>query len=615
MARTQPSTTRQGPRNVWDATQRYVLLLLKNNSNLEWPQRLSVFNDIFRVALKDCGFKNGLDVRRLQAQCAGPELERKGWQLVIQPPTTIEEGQLRSDLKSKVDGLIAARTLHSPPTSPNTSRKRSSPDASARPSVSNDEDNGNNDSPASSTRKKRRTLDIERFSYSIATEAVVNTPQTPHRVRTPITPRSSQSSTIQRKKAREGANVEYKRYDGTRLWLYQDEADVAILDLVAPSEESVRPPLPPLLFRYWDKNSQGLNSKDRFVCGRYKNAMTRPRPAPAVSDLEWNDVAWHMDHRTENTPFISTSSMLVWVLKKAMKGYKAGERTGHISVIDASKLDQEACYWVPPLHATLKKQKMFRKGGFNYVGSAEHLVWHEIPKRAILSTISIQDLKLQAQTPPFYRFLRLDEFAKGTVDKVKLNERLKQMELPLSEQVDTIARMVLLLDLGNTGYDNMWCICYELIRGFELKIGSQDWAGLATAFAHALCKRKTKPTSLSDQATVMAAFTSAIQWSLGAANARYKPKEIGLMQRKAGKLGLGDPESVISKELTKAQRALQAFRGGLRIEGTQRKALVLTGSEGEESEDVIRVASEDEIRVADDDEIVYGSESEDEFSH
>ncbi|KAK6388977.1 hypothetical protein LTR95_019719, partial [Oleoguttula sp. CCFEE 5521] len=125
MACTQPSTARQGPRNVWDATQRYVLLLLKDNSKLEWPQRLSVFNDIFRFALKDCGFKDGLDVRKLQAQCAGPELERKGWQLVIQPPTTAEEEQLRSDLKTKVDASIAARTLHSPPTSPNTSRKRS----------------------------------------------------------------------------------------------------------------------------------------------------------------------------------------------------------------------------------------------------------------------------------------------------------------------------------------------------------------------------------------------------------------------------------------------------------------------------------------------------------
>nr|OQO21337.1 hypothetical protein B0A51_12399 [Rachicladosporium sp. CCFEE 5018] len=632
MARTQLSTTRQGPRNVWDATQRYMLLLLKDNSDLEWPQRLSIFNDIFQNALRGRGFEDGLDGRKLQAQCAGPELERPGWQLVIQPPTTAEEEQLRSDLKFKVDTLIAAKTLHSPPTSPNTSRKRARPDVPPRPSVNDDEDNRNNDSPAHGTRKRQRTLDIERFSYSITTEAVVSTPRTPRQVRSPITPRSSQASTIQRKKAREGANVEYKRYDGTRIWLYQYEADESMLDLVDPSEESVKPPLPPLLFRYWDNNSQGLNSRDRFVCGRFKNAMTRPRPAPAVADIEWNDFGDHIDHRTKPTPFISTSSMLVWVVKKAMTAWDAGERSGHISVIDTYYLDDRSVYWVPPLHAALAKKRVFRKGGFQYKGSAEHLVWHEITEEAILSTFSIQELMRQAKTPVLNKFLRLGVLATGTVDKLKVNDRLKGTQLPLSKNVDVLAQMVLFFDLGDADYDKMWCICYELIRGWELHIDRQDWATLATAFTHAVCRRRTEPASLQDQATLMAAFTSAVQWSLGAANARYKPKEIAKLQRKASRIGLESPKDIVAKVLTKAQSALEAFSARRpRLPAVERRQREVVAIEGGESEDEIVVASEDVvmsddvvmsedlsddvIRVAGDEEIVYGSESEDEDSH
>ncbi|KAK6432751.1 hypothetical protein LTR95_011073, partial [Oleoguttula sp. CCFEE 5521] len=225
------------------------------------------------------------------------------------------------------------------------------------------------------------------------------------------------------------------------------------------------------------------------------------------------------------------------------------------------------------------------------------------------------------------KLLRLDEFARGTTDKVTVEERLKRREVPLSKHIDAIAHLVHFFGLGYADFDKMWCICYELIRGWELKADTQDWAASATAFAHALCKRKIEPTKLSDQATIMAAFTSAVQWSLGVANLRYKPVEIAKMQRKAGRIGLGDPKDIVARELTKAQKALQAFTAGtLRLPGVSRTQREVVAVEAGESEDEIVVTSEevvmsedaigDVIRVGGDDEvIVYGSESEDEFSH
>ncbi|OQO01091.1 hypothetical protein B0A48_13334 [Cryoendolithus antarcticus] len=583
-----------GVHNVWTHEQRHVLWQLKGDSRLEWPQRVAVFNDIFKDALHACGLKDGINVRQLQAQCAKAELPRKSWQLVTQPPATIEEEQLRGDLKTKVDALIAATTLSSPLRTPNTPRKRTEANVAMQGSGDDDEDNGDDDPPARSTRKRRRVLDLAQYEYGIAVPVDVITPR---RARAPPMPSSSSSpsrlSTMLRRKAREErAKVVFTRYNGTQLMLTQVEADEAVLDLVAPLEELAKPELPELLFRYWDSKSQGLNSPERFVCGRFMNAKTRPRSAPMAADLEWNDVINHLDHHKESTPFISTSSMLVWVLHKAMKCYELGERTGSISVIDTMHVAREEAFFVPPLHDATRKQRPYTNGGFQYRGSSEHLIWHEIRQSAIRHTFSVQDFVRLARAPSLDKFLRLGTVAKGIVNKVSVSKQLKDEKLPLADHVDAIAQVVLFVDPKFTEFDKMWCICYEVIRGWEIKVDRRDsgqWAEFARAFAHSICRRRDKPTSLADQAVMMEAFRRAVKWSLGVANTRYKPQEIEMMERRASKAGLQDDACIVWEELWKAQNALDRVQR----QGRQGYVLLTAGDEDGQAEG--GAAEEDEM--------------------
>jgi hypothetical protein len=54
---------------------------------------------------------------------------------------------------------------------------------------------------------------------------------------------------------------------------------------------------------------------------------------------------------------------------------KKGEATGHISVIDTSKLpDERSMFYVPPFFKEYKKKRPFTRGGFQYQGSHEQSV-------------------------------------------------------------------------------------------------------------------------------------------------------------------------------------------------------------------------------------------------
>lgn len=58
------------------------------------------------------------------------------------------------------------------------------------------------------------------------------------------------------------------------------------------------------------------NSEDGFVSGRFAKALVEPRPPPLCNQLEWNDVAQHlnnagMDQTGTPSPFISTSNLFI----------------------------------------------------------------------------------------------------------------------------------------------------------------------------------------------------------------------------------------------------------------------------------------------------------------
>jgi hypothetical protein len=141
------------------------------------------------------------------------------------------------------------------------------------------------------------------------------------------------------------------------------------------SEEEAHPPLPRFLFRAFTAESQGLNSPNGFVCGRYAGARAPPPGPPESPDL--NETLEHLDpsktllkcskcqevgkccnktlHQKIPSSYISTSSDLIWVIRKMIS---QGEES-YISVIDTSTLDPLSVFYVPPYQRELARKQLF----------------------------------------------------------------------------------------------------------------------------------------------------------------------------------------------------------------------------------------------------------------
>jgi hypothetical protein len=182
---------------------------------------------------------------------------------------------------------------------------------------------------------------------------------------------------------------------------------VAQVPLCEILEKEAHPPLPQFLFRAFTVKSQGINSPNGFVCGRFANARAVPSGPPTL--LDWNDVLEHLDpsktplkcskcnkdkcckktlHQKIPSPYISVSSDLIRVIRRMIAQGEASS----ISVIDTSAFDPQSVYYVPPFQQELARKHLFHGREHRYKGYSEHLVWHQIPASAIVETFSYQEL-------------------------------------------------------------------------------------------------------------------------------------------------------------------------------------------------------------------------------
>lgn len=67
---------------------------------------------------------------------------------------------------------------------------------------------------------------------------------------------------------------------------------------------------------------------------------------------------------------ISTANNLAWGTRMALKRMNSAAK---LSVIDPSKLNPKAIYYVPPFYEALKKKRCFERGYFGYRGTHEHM--------------------------------------------------------------------------------------------------------------------------------------------------------------------------------------------------------------------------------------------------
>jgi hypothetical protein len=97
--------------------------------------------------------------------------------------------------------------------------------------------------------------------------------------RTPAQPRN-------RTARRERATVLFHRLAGKPIMLTPDEYAEAMEDLVDVTEEQAHPHPPAFLSRVWDDRSNGINSSEGFVSGRFSHKLVASRGPPDCNRLE-----------------------------------------------------------------------------------------------------------------------------------------------------------------------------------------------------------------------------------------------------------------------------------------------------------------------------------------
>ena len=308
------------------------------------------------------------------------------------------------------------------------------------------------------------------------------------------------------------ALIEYPRMGNTPLQLSlaaHTKAPPSSLPYNDISEAAAHPPLPPLLWRYHDSSSQGLNSPSGFKSGRNAHARAPSRGPPLCKDLEWIDVLEHLNPSKNSelhihSPFISTSSRLLWLLRKALS---KKEFSGCISLIDSSGLDPKGVYYVPPFHTELKNHCAFDNGAQYYKGISEHLIWNEIPPSAIIKTDSLAAFQaLVNANEALETLLRLNDLTSGAKLDV-ISGTLKRDSVKLTASIATaIAELALFFGLDHTSPEqHLFRFVYEIAQGWELTTESAthpSWQAKAQAFTHALCRRSDEPVTFIQQSRI-----------------------------------------------------------------------------------------------------------------
>lgn len=275
------------------------------------------------------------------------------------------------------------------------------------------------------------------------------------------------------------------------------------------SEEDAHPFLPSLLWRYWDSSSQGTNSISGFKSGRSAHARAPPRGPPLCKNLEWIDVLEHLNPSKNHelrihSPFISTSSRLLWILRKALR---KGDPFGRISVIDSSALNPEAVYYVPPFHTELKRHLVFDNGAQYCKGISEHLVWQEITSSAMIKTVSLDDFcRFVNGNSDVKRLVRLDKIAsRSRLDEI--SRTLKRDRVQITDGiVVAIAELVMFfgLDHASSG-ESLSRLVYEIAQGWALApdgVTQSSWQTKAQWFTHTICRQSDKPVSFVGQSKI-----------------------------------------------------------------------------------------------------------------
>lgn len=489
--------TSQGKR-AWTHQERVCVYMLWTEYHISNHERIQIFNQIFRAKQSsDDKHKSGMinaDLLRRSPKSLSVEYSKrprpgqkpsKAWSRLLSPPKTINEEAMRAQMRTRISNAISRRYESddvgastpmralqqlTPPRTPSTvkhgdskrttnhvTEKRSAKALYMPSAFGNVIDDDEYVPSSKGTKRKRSSKSRQKSPVVLIPRLADRTAEpSPHQMSIQIdTSTREQLGTVCNKIRKVAPNSQsqdkatYPRMGNTPITLplhkYQ-AAPPTDKDYNDISEAEGHPWLPPILFRYWNNGSSGINSTSGFKSGRTAFARAPPRPAPLCKDIEYTDVLEHLNPNRQlkhphPSPFISTSNRLIWIVQQGLR--KLGP-DGRISVIDSSVLDRRAVYYTPPFHEQLHRHFAFDHGAQYWKGLVEHLVWNEIPEPAMIKTFTLSELcEFADSDPTVSRILRL-ETVKSDSRLDRTIRAFKKDKVKVTDQVAAaIARVVI----------------------------------------------------------------------------------------------------------------------------------------------------------------------------
>lgn len=158
--------------------------------------------------------------------------------------------------------------------------------------------------------------------------------------------------------------------------------------------------LPPLLFRWSNPSSQGVNSRTLFLAGAFAEIETT-LDAYKPEEMQRQDFLMafknHVTRAKMKSPFISAFKSPLAPVHRALRY----QERAMVTVIDPSKLGTKVFKASPLVEITNTELK-------NWKGFGEYLVWGEIKSSAIVCSFEIRTLEEITRVNPLIgRFLQL----------------------------------------------------------------------------------------------------------------------------------------------------------------------------------------------------------------
>ncbi|KAH9822910.1 hypothetical protein Tdes44962_MAKER00738 [Teratosphaeria destructans] len=648
--------------NKWNELQRTTVHILHDKfPGLEARTRSAVFNLCFRQHLTGRGLPDGLPATALSSQYSEHKTKPGVWGKIIAEPQTNAEFSRRRQLISKIKLRAAAVTSKRLA----TFNLGDITDDEEDNTLNLGEDNAVLQFPITPTSRQSsagprydepvtpgllRRSGLRRAPGTSRDKDPSSTPRPP--IVAPVEvgsdvsdfedePIPSQSPRRRKKISSPGrangaysGKVKIHRRSGPPLYLSHEKFQEMKLDPVPVSGALAHPPQSGLLYRYWDSNSQGINSETEFVAGFYDESNAGlynskwNDPAPACDKLSWSMVENHIDRKKKHSHFISASNCFIWILRLAAKERKKGAQRGKITLISTDSIDPRSIYHVNPYWRQLKKQRCFTNGAWHYGGVHEFLIWREIKADHIVNTFEVDALfdLVEQKLPSLGAILRLEILHERRDLKKNILARLESGQNELTAQnVMAIARLCRFMGLATEGTRYLQHVLSDVIQGWRLKVQpltNSQWDDLSVYWVHGLCAR-TVP-SFQRQQELRMCFLFAVKEGLGDFNMLHTPKTVRSMQDRGRFVGLESPAKIWEESLRSATDIVHGYEREERARVTNALERLLPGIKRSARVASNLVALDEEMQSVDDedsvdedcvgDEIMFDADDEDEDS-